>query len=470
MTGFPRTSAPLAGGCLALAAVLALAGEFSQRAGPGALGALLVVAFVALEWRRLPAAGKVFVAAALGLLAITGLAADPWALIVAGLGRASFMCAFLVALGSLAAAAEGSEIVGRCGRYLLGQPPGRRFAAFWTGGHLFGAIISLGVLNLFGVMVMEASVPASGGGRTEALERRTRRALMALLRGFTTSIAWSPLSVSFAIVVTSLPGVFWPGVIAAGLGMALLFGLLGWLADRWQGADDNEPPLATEGWSVMLFPVGLIGLIFAIAWGLENLAGVSLISGVMTAAPLVALGWLLVQGRQRPAADAADHVKLRWRHYLSQNLPAYRMEMTILSTAGFVGVVVGHFLAPETVAVALSWFGAPAALVPALVMALVIGGGLVGLNALITVMILGGALPHPEAFGVQPVILASAFLAAWSLTVGSSPVAMSTLVTGGFTGHSGARVGLIWNGPYTLAGYVLAAILLGGAVVVAPIS
>ncbi|MDP7603248.1 MAG: hypothetical protein QF546_05370, partial [Alphaproteobacteria bacterium] len=185
MTGFPRTSAPLAGGCLALAAVLALAGEFSQRAEPGALGALLVVAFVVLEWRRLPAAGKVFVAAALGLLAIAGLAADPWALIVAGLGRASFMCAFLVALGSLAAAAEGSEIVGRCGRYLLAQPPGRRFAAFWTGGHLFGAIISLGVLNLFGAMVMEASVPASGGGRTEALERRARRALMALLRGFT---------------------------------------------------------------------------------------------------------------------------------------------------------------------------------------------------------------------------------------------------------------------------------------------
>ena len=81
-----------------------------------------------------------------------------------------------------------------------------------------------------------------------------------------------------------------------------------------------------------------------------------------------------------------------------------------------------------------------------------------------------GALPHPEAFGVQPVILGTAFLAARTLTVGSSPVAMSTLVTGAFTGQSGARVGLVWNGPYTLAGYLSAAAVLAGAVLLLPVS
>ena len=296
---------------------------------------------------------------------------------------------------------------------------------------------------------------------------------MALMRGFTSSINWSPLSISFAIVVTSLPGVFWPGVMAVGLGMALLFGLLGWLLDKRQSGADGESPEASENWSVMLFPVGLIALIFVIAWGLENLAGVGLSSGVMAAAPLATLAWLLVQGGRRaapqPRGYRAAHVAARWRRYLAENIPAYRMEMIILSTAGFAGAVVGHFLSSERVAALLGWVGAPAALVPALVMALVIGGGLCGLNALITVMILAGALPHPELFGVQPVILASAFLAAWSLTVGSSPVAMSTLVTGAFVGQSGARVGLIWNGPYSLAGYLLAATLLGLAVVLVPV-
>jgi hypothetical protein len=423
---------------------------------------LLVVAYLALEWRRLPAAGKALAGLALGRLATTAWAADPGALIVAGLGRAAFMCAFLVALGSLAAAAEGSHLVKSCGRHLLAQPPARRFVAFWMGGHLFGAIISLGALNLFGAMVQEASAGPA--------ERRARRAMMALLRGFTASIAWSPLSVSFAIVVTSLPGVFWPGIIAAGLGMAVLFCLLGWVADRsLAGGDDKAAPAAAEGWSVMLFPVGLIGLIFIIAWGLETLAGASLIGGVMTAAPLVTLAWLGLQGRRRERG-CTGHLAVRGMRYLGHNLPALRMEMSILSTAGFAGAVVGHFLAPETVAAALAWLGAPAALVPALVMAVVIGGGLVGVNALITVMILGGALPHPEAFGVSPVVLGTAFLAAWTLTVGSSPVAMSTLVTGAFTGQSGARVGLVWNGPYTLAGYLSAAAVLAGAVLLLPVS
>jgi hypothetical protein len=126
--------------------------------------------------------------------------------------------------------------------------------------------------------------------------------------------------------------------------------------------------------------------------------------------------------------------------------------------------VIAGFLTPEMVAQALAWSGTPAFLFPALVIALVIVGGFLGLNAIITVMILGGALPDPAAFGVSPVILAVAYLAAWGLTVGSSPVAMSTLIIGNLNQRSGATVGFIWNGWYTLSGYLAASLVLGIAV------
>jgi hypothetical protein len=93
---------------------------------------------------------------------------------------------------------------------------------------------------------------------------------------------------------------------------------------------------------------------------------------------------------------------------VAEKLPAHRMEMAVFSTAGFAGAVVGHFIAPKTVTAALAWSGSPAALVPALAIALVILGGLLGLDAIVTGMILAAALPHPEAFGVHPVILGSA--------------------------------------------------------------
>ena len=87
-----------------------------------------------------------------------------------------------------------------------------------------------------------------------------------------------------------------------------------------------------------------------------------------------------------------------------------------------------------------------------------------GLNAIITVMILGSALPDPTSFGVAPVVLATSYLAAWGMTVGSSPVAMSTLTIGNLNNVSGATVGLVWNRAYTLSCYLLSSVVLGLAV------
>jgi hypothetical protein len=337
---------------------------------------------------------------------------------------------------------------------------------------LFGGIISVGVLNLFGAMIKSANTLASAGGDAGIQALRTRRSVLALLRGFTSSLLWSPMSISLAVVLKSLPNLMWQTALIAGGAMAVLQFAVGWLIDRLMHRPSAAPPPPIEsrdGWSVHLFPVGLIGAIFLIAWSLEHWTNGALIAGVMTGAPLVSLIWLVIQGLRRPSKAPTAHVLSRLKRYVGELIPSYRMELTILSTAGFAGAVVGNFLGPDTVAAALAWVGAPAFVVPGLIILLIVVGGLLGLNAIITVMIISGALPHPEAFGVHSVIIGVTYLTAWGLTVGSSPVAMSTLIIGNLTDRSGAAVGLAWNGLYTVLAGLLAAVLCAAAVVLFPV-
>lgn len=462
----------VAGVLMLTATVLTIVSEFTKRSEIGAAGAAFIALFILLEWRRLPTAGRAFGLAALGLIGVAFLADDPWRLFIVGFERAAFMCAFLVALGILRAAAEDSDIVARCGRHLLSQRPGLRYLAFWTGGTLFGGIISVGVLNLFGAMIKSANTLASAGGDRRIQELRTKRSIIALLRGFTSCLSWSPMSISLAVVLKSLPSLMWQTALIAGGAMALLQFVVGWLIDRMSHRPSGAPPPRIEikdGWSIHLFPAGLIVAIFLIAWSLEHWTSGTLIAGVMTGASLVSLVWLLTQGQRRAAERPLTHATNRLKHYARNLVPSYRMELTILSTAGFAGAVVGYFLDPATVAAGLAWVGAPAFVVPGLIVLAIVVGGLLGLNAIITVMIISGALPDPEAFGVHSVIIGVTYLAAWGLTVGSSPVAMSTLIVGNLTERSGAVVGLAWNGLYTLISSFLVAFLCGSAVVLFPV-
>jgi hypothetical protein len=468
----PTGSNFIAGLLMLCAAILTTVSEFAARVEIGATGAVFIALFVALEWSRLPPAGKIFAVIAIALFGVAFLADDPWQLFLTGFERAAFMCAFLIALGFLRAAAEGSSIVGRCGRHLLSQRPGKRYLAFWTGGTLFGGIISVGVLGLFGTMITTANTLDSAGGDARIQQIRTKRSVLALLRGFTCSLMWTPMSISLAVVLKSLPNMMWQTVLIAGAGMALMQFAVGWLIDRLTHRPARIPPpkiSSGDGWSVHLFPAGLIVAIFLIAWSLEHWTSGTLIAGVMTGAPLVSLFWLLAQGRKRSATTSMAHISSRVRRYVGELVPSFRMELTILSTAGFAGAVVGYFLDPATVARALDWLGAPAFIVPGLIILAIVVGGLLGLNAIITVMIISGALPNPEAFGVHSVIIGVTYLTSWGLTVGSSPVAMSTLIIGNLTGRSGGAVGLTWNGLYTLSAGLLAAVLCGAAVVLFPV-
>ena len=203
----------------------------------GDAAGMAMLLFLLLEFRNQRRYAQVLFVAlvAIGMLGVAR-AADPMALFLAGWRRGASYGAFFFALTTLRDAAETSPLVRRCGRHLVAQPPGRRYAALTGGGHLFGIILSYGAIELLAAMVMRANTLEAAGGSPEVRALRSRRMLMAIYRGFCVMNCWNPINLMTAVVSTAVPAapmrLLLPIAFVVSIGMAAL----GWLEDRVSAA------------------------------------------------------------------------------------------------------------------------------------------------------------------------------------------------------------------------------------------
>jgi hypothetical protein len=216
-----------------LAWAATLLDQFGRLPMAGDAAGIAILAFLILEFPRQRRYAQVLFLALTGIGLIgVAIAADPVTLFLSAWRRGAAYGAFFLALSSLRDAAETSKLVRRCGRHLVAQPPGRRYAALTAGGHLFGIILSYGAIDLLGAMVMRANTLLAAGGSEATRTLRTRRMLMAIYRGFAVMNCWSPLNLMTAVVSTAVPAapmrLLLPIAFVASIGMAAI----GWLEDR----------------------------------------------------------------------------------------------------------------------------------------------------------------------------------------------------------------------------------------------
>src|SRR5690606_14870201 len=173
--------------------------------------------------------GKLFLAIGLLLLLVAAALLDDWQdAALTALSRGSFIAAFFTALTAIRSAAiTDANIIG-CGRFLAGQPPGRRYLALTLGGHLFGLVLSYGSISLLGSLAAEN---ANRDPNAEIRRHRTRRMLVAVQRGFISTLPWSPLAFASAITLTVVPGASWSSAIPFTLVSALVLAGIGWALD-----------------------------------------------------------------------------------------------------------------------------------------------------------------------------------------------------------------------------------------------
>ena len=197
----------------------------------------------------------------------------------------------------------------------------------------------------------------------------------------------------------------------------------------------------------MLPLLGLLLILGLLATGLHLLTGVRVAGIVITVVPVVAIGWIGWQTRHdKPLRQMAQRI----RNYVEQDLPGYRGELTLLMTAGYIGTLGGHLLAPMLSASGLDLTSVPGAVILVALVWLLPLAGQIGMNPILAVSLFSPLLPEAAAMGVEPTAIMVALTAGWALSGACSPFTATTLLIGSFGGVSAAHVGLRWNGVYSL--------------------
>ena len=125
-----------------------------------------------------------------------------------------------------------------------------------------------------------------------------------------------------------------------------------------------------------------------------------------------------------------------------------------MAAGGFLGVALGAAL-PSGTAAGLP-LGLAGVTVPLLVPVVLLMTGLLGLNPIAVVAVIGAALPNPAALGIPPAELALACMIGWGVAVGMTPLSASAITTARWAGSDPWTVSVRWNAGYTACTLLLA--------------
>ena len=459
----PRLSRPLAWLLLLLVASELLS-LYTGLAPADLASKALVVLLPLFVGRMLGLREAYLLALCFGLLALTWALGKPVAAIaLEGLSRSAYLASFILLMALLREGALRSASVLEFGTFLTRQPAKRRFLTLFSGGHFFAVLINLGALSLLAPIIqrgVRAAIP-SGQPLDDISEVRERRQFSAILRGFSWFLVWAPTAVTQAVMPTLMAGIDAARLMATGLVLALLMLAVSWAEDtlRWRGfrkrlqAEGRLPlPSATR------FPMkaaGGLGLVCLLLFGstiaFTLLGGVTIVTGVMLAAPLVVALWIFAQ--QPDAAAAAQ----RLRSIAFESIPGYAREALFIACAGFIGTLAAGLVLEVDVAGLVSLEEQPGWLVLWVLSFLVWLLGQVGLSPITMAVFLGSVVADLPTMPVDMTLSALAIAAGTAVCTGGAPFSSGAVMLARASGYSAATLTWRWNGVYTVVALVVLA-------------
>lgn len=386
------------------------------------------------------------------------------------LERAGFLASFILLMGLLREGAITSPAVGVCGGYLTRQPARRRFVAVFAGSHLFSVLINLGALSLLAPIIQRGV--RRGGRFDEPLDEigavRERRQLCAALRGFSWFLVWAPTAVTQAVLPVLIPDIDPVRLIVLGLLVAAIMLLVSWAEDtfRWlpyrrelmaRGAlpkPDPTPFPATAFLNLSL----VCGALFGLTLVLKILGSVSIVAGVMLAAPIILVGWIFAQHTGRGVGTALRAARNRLAEIGLHAVPGGVREACSLAAAGYIGTLAATLVPIDRLAL-IHAESIPSWLFLAALSILVWAGGQIALSPITMAVFLGSLVAALPEMPADPTLVALAIAAGTAICTTGAPFASGTLMLARASGYSGVTLAWKWNAVYTaLATGVLVAV------------
>ncbi|MDQ1899608.1 hypothetical protein RAH32_04015 [Paracoccus sp. WLY502] len=447
----PPISARIGGILTACALLATIPPQFGAGPGFAVTADLLLVGALALFSLTARASRLAFVAVGLALVGWAAATRPDWGqATLTALTRGGFIITLFTALSALRSAAVGSQDILDCGRFLARQPPGRRYLALTVGGHLFGLILLYGSISLLGGLAAESTARETN---QELRRHRLRRMLVAIQRGFASTICWSPMGLSIAVAMTVVQGASWPQAVGFCLVSSALMIGIGWLLDTMfkpQLSAPVPPRMAeTDNWLLRLRPLLiLLTIVVGSVFALHLATGVAVTGAVMTVVPLIAMAWTLILPPMRGGRAAT--LAARVGQFATRDLAGYRGEIILLFMAGFIGSMGSWLLVPIMQAHGPDLAALPAPLILAALVWVIPLTGQIGMNPILAVSLLVPLLPSPADLGVHPTAMVIAITGGWAISGNTSPFTASVLLVGKLGGVEARHAGMVWNGLYAL--------------------
>nr|MDJ0982464.1 hypothetical protein [Kiloniellales bacterium] len=265
-----------------------------------------------------------------------------------------------------------------------------------------------------------------------------------------------PTAVTQAVLPTLIPGIDAGRLIGIGLGLAAVMLLVSWAEDslRWWPlrrrlqASGNLPTPVRQAFPKAAFGRlgALCALLFGLTLGFSWLANVSIVSGVMLAAPITLGVWVLAQQGGLRLSGAGTRLK----EIATLALPGAVREAISLACAGFIGTLAAHLVPADQVAAALELGSLPGWLFLLGLSVLVLLGGQVALSPITMAVFLGSLVAELGTLPVDPTLAALAIAAGTAICTTGAPFASGTLMLARASGYSGVTLAWRWNLAYTL--------------------
>lgn len=416
--------------------------------------------YLLVQWPRQGLLARVLQLAGLaGTALIALLHDDPLPILVNALDRFCFFATFVSSLGLLRVSALRSRLVRQAGQVLIRQRPTWRYPTLSLGAALFGLIINVGVLNLFGAMVQRSNSLKAAGGSAEVQQVRERRMMLALLRGFALAPLVSPLGITMAVILSNMPTLRWSTLAPAAFPTAGLVFLIGWALDwatRPRGL--NVPTTRSASLGPLFRFTLLAGAITLTVFAINLLGGVQLPVAVLIACPLSAFTWLALQRRRLGGGMGIRRALALVGRHSRLIFGANRNEIAVLGGSAFIGALIIPLVDRTALANGLLDSGLYGPSAAAAAMMVVLALAQVGLNPIVSVTLIAGLFADTHVIGLEPVVLAVALMSAWSLAMISSPFTAAMMVLSQLIRRSPYTIAWRWDGVFFL---LLLPVLIG---------
>ncbi|MES0825151.1 hypothetical protein [Ruegeria sp. SCP11] len=439
---------------LALISAYAIAQELGASASLARWVLVAQIAWVALEFRNLAGISKLTFAVIASMSLVFyfhgGISEE---LLWKAIERSAFFTLFLLSLDTLRTAANSSRLVQKTGHLIVNQPPGRRYAMLSLGGHLFAVLLNVGSINLLGTMVARSVRKPKQGYDAVVQAIRLKRMTLALVRAFAAFTMWAPSSVTVFAVITAIPDFDWVEFAPMGASIAAVVLCFGWLLDRLTYPKSKLSNLQeTQGDLLRSFTslVLLISTLLATTLLFGSVADTGLIGSLLICIPFFSTIWMMVQFKRKGPKRAA---LLGIRRVVRQVIPGFlslRSEVVILSSAGFIAVVLPHQIDTEALGQMIASQNLSEAWLLVMMMWIVFLTAPIGLNPMISTLVCLEILIQLPNFTFTPYALSMGAVVAWGLATGMSPFGATIRLSGRTVSHAPSRIGLAWNGPFSI--------------------